>query len=266
MGNWDKMTSWDLVLPPSRPSEHHLRWFRSHLSTLRPEDPIGVLGSTPELRDLLSELKFRDIYVLEKNQSFLEKMNELRVRESHETILLGDWLRTLRDCEQRFGAVVSDLTSGNVPYSRRKEFYFLIARSLRKAGIFCDKLLSHPIPHENLSQLLQKYEMWPVNLYTINNFNCEVFFCSELLTIYEGVQTDDFYQHIRQLSVGPNVKGILNRLPYVTPPGMSWDYGKPWHLVREDFDQSLQCTDDILEEGNSPYANRLRCIRWDKFG
>ena len=264
MGNWDKITTWELVLPPSRPSELHLRWFRSHLSTLRHDDPIAVLGSTPELRDLLSELNFRDIYVLERNQYFLEQMNKLRVRHSQETVLMGDWLRTLQDCENRFAAVVSDLTSGNVPYSRRKEFYFLIARSLRKGGIFCDKLLSHPIPHENLQDLLNKYEMWPVNLHTINWFNCEVFFCSDLLTIYGSVITDDFYEHIGRTGIGPTVEAILTFLPHVTPPGMNWDYGKPWHLVRKEIDMSFHCTNDTLEEGNSPYANRLRCLRWDK--
>ena len=140
------MESWELVLPPSRPSQQHLDWFRKHAGELRADDPIAILGSTPELRDLLALLGFRDVYVLERNAAFLARMNGLRVRPSTETVLYGDWMQTLPGYSGRFAAVLSDLTSGNVPYKQRREFYSLIAESLRPGGMFCDKLLSYPIP------------------------------------------------------------------------------------------------------------------------
>ena len=137
-------------------------------------------------------------------------------------------MQTLPDCSGRFAAVLSDLTSGNIPYEQRSEFYSLVVESLRPGGMFCDKLLSHPIPHERLDELLDKYESAPLNLDTVNRFNCEVFFCSELLTVFGRVDTNRFYNHLRQRSLGPTVRAILDRLPLVTPPGMTWDYGKPW--------------------------------------
>ena len=57
MDAWDRMTSWELVLPPSRPSQQHLDWFRKHLGELQQDDPIAILGSTPELRDLLAQFQ-----------------------------------------------------------------------------------------------------------------------------------------------------------------------------------------------------------------
>ena len=264
MDAWDRMESWELVLPPSRPSQQHLDWFRKHLGELQADDPIAILGSTPELRDLLALLGFRHIHVLERNVEFLAKMDRLRVRPSAETVLHGDWIQILTDCSGRFSAVLSDLTSGNIPYGQRSEFYSLVAESLRPGGMFCDKLLSYPIPHERLDELLDKYENAPLNLDTINRFNCEVFFCSELLTVFGRVDTNRFYDHLRQMGLGPTVGAILDRLPCVTPPGMTWDYGRHWCLVQEAFDSRLHCSDDRLEGGDSPYANRLRCLRWDK--
>ena len=258
------MESWELVLPPSRPSQQHLDWFRKHLGEYQADDPIAILGSTPELRDLVALLGFRDIHVLERNREFLARMDRLRVRQTAETVLHGDWMQTLSGCTGRFAAVLSDLTSGNIPYDQRSEFYSLVAESLGPGGMFCDKLLSYPIPHKPLDGLLGKYENAPLNLETVNRFNCEVFFCSELLGVFGQVNTSLFYDHLRQMSIGPTVGGILDLLPSVTPRGMTWDYGRPWFLVREEFDASLHCSDDHLEGGDSPYANRLRCLRWDK--
>ena len=261
---WDQMETWDLVLPPSRPSREHLDWFRRHLSELRSDDPVAVLGSTPELRDLLAVLGFREIFVLERSMKFHTEMNRLRVRPTAETILQGDWMETLPNCLGRFAAVLSDLTSGNVPYGQRSEFYSLVAESLRPGGMFCDKLLSHPIPHEPLGKLLNKYDNAPLNLDTVNRFNCEVFFCSELLSEFGQVDTTGFYRRLRQMHPGLTVEAILDRLPYITPPGMTWYYGRPWDVVQKEFDSRLYCSDERLEGGDSPYANRLRCLRWDK--
>ena len=263
MDSWDRMESWELVLPPSRPSQEHLAWFGRHIGNLSARDPIAVLGSTPELRDLLSMGGFRDVYVLERNLSFLEKMNRLRVTPDTDKVLHGDWMCVLRRCAGRFAAVLSDLTSGNVARAKQEEFYSLIAESLRPGGVFCDKLLSHPIPHERLDELLAKYETAPLNLDTLNRFNCEVFFCSELLTTFGRVDTDLFYAHLNDMRPGPTVRAILRQLPRVTPPGMIWHYGESWDAVRELFDPRFRCTDERLEEWPSPYAARLRLLRWE---
>ena len=264
MDAWDRMRSWELVLPPSRPSGHHLAWFRRQLSGLCPHDPVAVLGSTPELRDLLALHGFRDVCVLERNASFLEQMNQLRVTTAHETLVQGDWMQTLPDSAGRFAAIFSDLTSGNVPYSQQKDFYSLIAQSLRPGGIFCDKLLTYPIPHESVDALLTKYEAEPVNLDTVNRFNCEMFFCSALLSRFGKVDTDRFYAYLRQKNLGLTVRAILERLPLITPPGMTWYYGLPWTLVRDVVDSRLFCSAEQVEVEPSPYAKRLRLLRWTR--
>ena len=264
MDAWDRMQSWELVLPPSRPSHDHLTWFRRQLSHLPPEAPVAVLGSTAELRDLLNLQGFRNVYVLERNLSFLGKMDRLRTTQSDETLLKGDWIQTLGNSKGRFAAILSDLTSGNVPYSDQQEFYFRIARSLQPDGIFCDKILSHPIPHERLDDLLAKYETAPFNLDTLNRFNCEVFFCSELLSRFGKVDCDGFYAHLNSKQLGPTNRMLLARLPLITPPGMTWYYGEPWTRMRDVVTRHLYLSTEQLERGSSPYANRLRLVRWNR--
>ena len=263
---WRRMQSWELVLPPSRPSQEHLDWFEEQLVDLEPDAPVAVLGSTPELRDLLARLGFKNIYILERNLEFYNKVNQLRTRGNSENLIKGNWMQSLPTCRGMFSAILSDLTAGNIPYSLRQEFYRLITEALQPRGIFCDKFLSHPIPHENLGQLLKKYERAPLNLYTVNRFNCEVLFCSELLSRFNGVDTTQSFQFLNEMNLGPMNRKIMEELPKITPAGMTWDYGKPWNEVRRAFDPRLDCTVDRLEKGNSPYANRLRCLRWDKRG
>ena len=266
MDAWDPMESWELVLPPSRPSQQHLAWFREHLTTLGPDASVAILGSTPELRDMVARLGFQHISVLERNAGFLHKMNKLRVTQTRESVIVGDWMQTLPTCIAHFDAIISDLTSGNIPYTQRRQFYSLITDALRPGGMFCDKFLSHPIPHERLDGLLNRYEDAPLNLDTINRFNCEVFFCSELLSVFGRVETRGFYEYLHTLELGPTVRAILRSLPRITPPGMSWDYGRPWHVLKETFDPRLRCADDRVEGGDSPYAHRLRCLRWNRPG
>lgn len=266
MDTWNRMESWELVLPPSRPSQQHLDWFEEQLVDLQRDAPVAVLGSTPELRDLLGRLGFTDVHILEKNLDFLEKMNQLRAWTNAETVKEGDWMQTLPSFGGVFSAILSDLTAGNIQYDSRAEFYNLITDALRPNGIFCDKFLSHPIPHENLGQLLSKYERAPLNLATVNRFNCEVLFCSELLSRFKRVDTSCSFEYLDQLNLGPTNRRIVDLLPKISPAGMTWDYGKPWNEVQQTFDRRLICTDDRPEKETSPYANRLRCLRWEKKG
>ena len=110
----------------------------------------------------------------------------------------GDWRETLRARRGHYAALLSDLTGGNIPYDERDEFYQTIAWALDDKGIFLDKCLTHPRPHESLQKLLQEYEWQPVNWETVNRFNCEVFFCSTLLDRSERVDTTDFYRIVTE--------------------------------------------------------------------
>ena len=171
---------------------------------MRADDPIAILGSTPELRDLLALLGFRDVYVLERNAAFLARMNGLRVRAVHRDGAAG---RLDADAAGLLWEICGSALGPDqrkYPLRPAEGFYCLVAESLRPGGMFCDKLLSYPIPHEPLGELLDKYESAPLNLDTVNRFNCEVFFCSELLTTFGRVDTSRFYDYLRKMGPGPH--------------------------------------------------------------
>ena len=259
---WDKVTKWTKVLPPSRPSREHVDWFRKHLQTRELEGRIGILGSTPELRDLVGKLGFRKVDVLDRDMEFCERMKKLRTGNSEENLVKGDWRETLAARRGKYTALLSDLTGGNIPYDERGEFYKMIAWALDDKGVFLDKCLTHPGPHEMLEDLLKKYEWQPVNWETVNWFNCEVFFCSTLLDRSERVDTSDFYAMLREKPHGENVGRILQMMPQVTPEGMVWYYGRRWNEIKAMYEKHLVAMETLEEKNESPYYGRMKCIAW----
>ena len=64
---WDRIADWHLVLPPSRPDVLELRRIRAVIDKLERGTSIGILGSTPEFRDLVAEMGFVNVFVFDKN-------------------------------------------------------------------------------------------------------------------------------------------------------------------------------------------------------
>ena len=58
MSNWDNMLQWEVVLPPSRPTEEELNRIVKEISHYDKKLPVAVLGSTPEFREILHRLNF----------------------------------------------------------------------------------------------------------------------------------------------------------------------------------------------------------------
>src|SRR5437868_2050771 len=108
---WALMEHWDLVLPPSRPSAHQLARIQRQIADIDRSEPVAILGSTPEFRDLLFENGFHDIYILERNLKFLTAMSEMRIYQNTEHMIEGDWLDTLPTFKTKFALILSDLTS-----------------------------------------------------------------------------------------------------------------------------------------------------------
>jgi hypothetical protein len=254
---WNAMTHWDLVLPPSRPSASELARIRQIAAQLDRSLPVAILGSTPEFRDLLFEAGFINIYVLEKNRAFHDSVSTLRVYANPEIFIEGDWLQTLPHFSSRFALILSDLTSGNIPYENRSSFYGLIKQALRPQGFFVDKILTHPIPHIPLDSLIRKYSELPLNLLYINQFSCEVLFCSELLSLANIVDSSNFYRQLTDVSDN-RVRSFARHSEQITPPGFVWWYGRAWQQLVDDYCPGLLQLSVEEDESSSPYCRRLK--------
>ena len=216
------------------------------------------------MRDLVGKLGFGSVDVLDRDGKMFSRMTRLRTGNSNEHFIEGDWRETLAARKDHYSALLSDLTGGNIAYKEREEFYETIACALDEHGVFLDKCLTHPGPHEDVEELLEDYEWWPVNWETVNWFNCQVFFCSTLLDRGERVDTTDFYKTLYEWPNGDNLRRILQMMPQVTPEGMVWYYGRRWNEIRKMYEKNLIAAETLEERKGSPYYRRMKCIAWKK--
>jgi SAM-dependent methyltransferase len=254
---WDLIKTWELVLPPSRPSARQIELLRTRLSIRERTAPVGILGSTPEFRDLVYEMGFQQVFVFDRNAGFYAAMSEARIYKSPEQLVVGDWLHTLPNYRGVFTAILSDLTMGNVEYERRQNFYESIANALMQSGIFVDKVLTHPCPHIPVADLVVKYSKLPINLLSVNNFSCEMFFCSELVS--GGiVDSAAFYTELEGAVKNLRVQAFIKSAPKITPSGCVWYYGRPWSEIQHTYGAGLRKLEAEDDEQGSPYFGRLQ--------
>ena len=57
MSDWRNMDQWEMVLPPSRPTVEELNRIERYIDGYSRSEPIAILGSTPEFRDLLYRMR-----------------------------------------------------------------------------------------------------------------------------------------------------------------------------------------------------------------
>ena len=258
MSMWSGMRNWNLVLPPSRPSARELKYVTEVARDVSRESRVAVLGSTPEFRDLLYEIGFGDICVLEQDLTFLESVSALRIYNNRESLIHGDWLDTLGDCHGEFSLMLSDLTMGNVPYERREEFYGLIAGALRDGGVLYDKVLTHSERGRDVGGLIAKYRELPLNLVHVNEFSCEMVFCSDLIIEAGVVDTNDVYDAVKARDGGPRIEAFLEACELITPRGCCWYYGRPWDTVSRTYCRELVEVAAADDEDGSPYRGLLK--------
>ena len=224
---WSLESTWELVLPPSRPCENQLKIINGYISKLNPKKIcVAILGSTPEFRDLIFELGIKNTYVFDKSSDFYEKMSTQRVYNNQEQYINGDWLYTLRNYKNYFDVVLSDLTAGNIDYSNREIFYNLIKDCLKSEGLFIDKYLSNKYGLISLAEIREKYSKKPINLRTVNDFSCEAIFCSELQSQTGIIDTTKIYSQLS--SAFHDNKRLLKFIElshYITPNDCVWYYG-----------------------------------------
>ena len=253
------MEHWDLVLPPSRPDAWQLEVVRRVADQLDRSAPVGVLGSTPEFLDVLSELGFTDIRAFERNLEFYKRMQSLRVQPSNESVVTGDWLETLPTAQGDLHLLLSDLTMGNITYERRADFYMGVRHSLARNGYFIDKVLRHSGPHLKVGDLERFYSLQPLNLATVNRFSSEVLFCSELLDLRDGVVDSSlFYDVLNRRLSAPRLRAFAKRAELITPRDGIWYYGRDWRQLERDYCRELDAVEIIEDVPDSPYRGRAQ--------
>ena len=251
------MGDWRLVLPPSRPSEAHLRLVDEVCSRLPRTARVAILGSTPEYRELLYRRGFESIYVFERNLDFFQFSSNLAQVSPEEILVEGDWLDTLSDFRNHFDAVFSHLTSGNISYDSREHYYQLIAQSLRSSGQFADFVLTNETGYFKRDDILENFLDTPVNIVTANEFSCHAVFCSEYAETLGVVDTEQIYDALHR-DLPARIHPLIELAQSVTPRGGLWYYGKPWSEIVLYHSEWLDVSRSVLEQTGSYYCGRAR--------
>jgi len=255
--SWSLMKNWDLVIPPSRPSLEQLQYLTSFAKGINKANPVAVLGSTMEFRDLLYELEFKNIYVFDWNEKFHNQTSRTRVYNNKEIFIHGNWIDTLQNYQNRFSLILSDLTSGNIAYEYRAKFYLDIENALMEQGHFYDKLLIHD-NLININSLIRKYQTAPINNSSVNYFSCEFLFCSELLAPTKKVDTTKIYQQLIEMCDNLRIRKFIELCKVITPEGFVWYYGKTWNELKLDYCKTLIKINELEDFKTSPYFKRAK--------
>lgn len=260
MGTWDNIsTNWQYVLPPSRPNDSELKRIKEFICDYSINEPVAVLGSTIEYRDLLYSMGFKKVYVFEKNISFHNSLNSWKIYPNdNEIIIEGDWIDTIPQYCSFFNFCLSDLTMGNISYDNRKTFYSSISNSLKFGGIFLDKVLTNEIPLITIDQIYNKYNNLTVNLKSINDFSCEALFCSTMLN--DGiVNTSDIYMKLNKLFINNHrLLKFVEKAHLITPENCIWYYGKPWNELKDEYFSFFARSISFDDIADSPYYKRAK--------
>jgi len=264
VNSWSKYKSWQSVTPPSRPANWQLKICRDVLLTKPKTSKVAVLGSTIEFRDLLAELGFEQVYIFERNKEFYDYITPFSQNKLHEHLILGNWLDTLKTYTNNFDVVLSDLTSGNIPYIYRDTFYSNISTTLTTTGLYIDRLLTKPKPFINLHTLIEKYTTLPVTNKTINSFNCEVLFCSTFLDNEEHiVDTTRFYDYLLSLNV-QRISEFVIACYEITPRDCIWWYNQNWEVEKQQYTSFFDVIDVFDEPKDSEYYGRVKLLISEK--
>ncbi len=183
-------------------------------------------------------------------------MSSLRRYSSNETLIEGDWISTLPAFSSVFDFVLSDLTSGNLPYKHRLAFYKAIAGCLKPSGLFYDKVLTHTQRLLHWERLIERYRRKPLNILTANRFSCEYLFCSDLIAKAGIVDSSAFYD--LAIEQEPSIRPLISLSELVTPRNCQWYYGRRWNDLAVAYGTHLETISSFDDVPGSPYFRRLK--------
>lgn len=254
--NWDECQFWNSVLPPSRPTIEELDRLKSLLLGYDLRSEIAVLGATPEYRELLAQLGFLNVTVIDRSLAFIDQVQALCPSAKSENIIVADWSNTLTAYPQKFSLILSHLTSGNVPYPDRAILYDTIRASLAEGGVFVDTALTHRAGLLDPDYVLYRYSLKPINLATINHFNCEFVFCTKLIEEDKCVRPARLYEYAVRHSQSPAIHRIVDFCMQITPPDACWYYGIGWKEEASMVATSFITLAEFAQADSSPYRGQ----------
>jgi hypothetical protein len=256
MISWDSWNTWKFVSPPSRPSRAQIRAADRVIQCCSKDRPVCVLGSTVEYRSLLARRGFRNVYVIDKSDSFKAWSDQFLPADlvRDEKYIQKDWGSALGEFLGAFSLIFSDLTIGNIPFDRQVSTLEAVARSLDSDGLFLDKLLHLSGRRHSIDNLVERFSDSPISIDSANEFGCRAVFTSALIEECGIVDTALIYSELRRRISDTNTMSILAlSVEYVTPEGCVWYYGRQAKSLFAAYQKLFSMQRVYAEPRTSPY-------------
>jgi hypothetical protein len=254
---WGAHKTWFLVRAPSRPASWQLAAIREWLSAYANNGEVAILGSTPEFQDLLAEFEHVVPFVIDRSSEFATHAKHQRRKRdracNQSQFVHGDWTPMLRAHPARFSAILSDLTSGNIPYARRRAFYAAIRSALKPGGVLIDRVLTLERERESSAQIYADFEDRPLTVESVNELNCRLLFLSDLAPSSEERDIGVLMERAHREWTSPRGKAYLDALGLITPPAGRWWYGRPWKELEPLHAPGLKLLRTLDEPAGSAY-------------
>lgn len=166
--------TWDKYLPPIRPYFEELSIFKAYIQqyikTHTDKPQVLILGSTPELRDIVYEYEIIPTVVDFSKENY-DGMSLLRRLNGTDRFIEKNWL-DLDENNGQFDFIFSEAALNVLPKESSRKMLQIISRMLKPEGIvvakewirFSDKLYS-------IQQLIEEYRNSP-NSYGFYSFTC----------------------------------------------------------------------------------------------
>lgn len=233
---WREMLKrWQLYTPPGRPSERDIDIFSARLRDRTGGHPhrVLVLGSTPEIRDLLATTPGVQVTIVDFVLDMMTAMTSLMTHPAdHETWIRGDWL-TAPIPGEYFDTVISDLVLANLPPDAQNRLISRVASLLKPEGRWLNRVdcIDEYTRIRSLTELLAEYEAD----YGDQSVVCIVRSAAGLVHWDEETSFQDWSALGREMEIaltdaepGSDREAMLRAVWEITAP-----FNKPYWLLRK---------------------------------
>src|SRR3989338_8562914 len=159
---WERLTSsWDQVPSPIRPSKGDCEIYQDYLGRKKGIERVLILGSTPEVRDLVAKLPKTKIYVADFSHQMLSGMLKFtrHADPTKEIWIKDDWLSLFLP-ERSFDVIIGDLVLQQISPENERAFLKKVNSLLKKDGIFISRFhfISERFQSKTIEEIVKKVE------------------------------------------------------------------------------------------------------------
>ncbi len=169
---WAKSVAsqWGLFLPPTRPSLSELAFIEKYILSLkikRKNFTVGILGSTPEYRDLCQTYGINYKCIDYSSSNFTELGRFLRHKDTEKNLIISDW-RAMK-FKDSFDLFLGDHATAVVPVNEHKKVF----RNIKKHCKPSAKVILKIAWRNNNRNLTHKqiFESYRKKYYYLNPFS-----------------------------------------------------------------------------------------------